>query len=150
MEGIVARKRLLNPQVLKSERLIGAIMEVRAGLYPRASHNLEYSDARNREGSRRRTDKQRCARPPGATSPTKLPDLYRSPDTLLWHSPLIKQPKRCLLSFLHFSQMPFLGTSLVVQWLRLRASIAGGSTPGPGTKILHASRFSQNKCNSWP
>ena len=57
VEGIVARKHLLNPQVLKSERLIGAIMEVRAGLYPRASHNLEYSDARNREGSRRRTDK---------------------------------------------------------------------------------------------
>ena len=32
------------------------------------------------------------------------------------------------------------GTSLVVQWLRLRASTAGGegSIPGPGTKIPHA------------
>ena len=71
------------------------------------------------KGSRRRTDKERCARPQGATSPNKLLDLYIPPDTLLWHSPLIKKPQRCLLSFLHFSQMPFLGTSLVVQWLRL-------------------------------
>ena len=33
-----------------------------------------------------------------------------------------------------------LGTSLVVQWLRLRASSARGmdSMPGPGTNILHA------------
>ena len=32
------------------------------------------------------------------------------------------------------------GTSPVVQWLKLHASIAGdvGSIPGPGTKILHA------------
>ena len=32
------------------------------------------------------------------------------------------------------------GTSLVVQWLRLHASTAGGasSIPGPGTKIPHA------------
>ena len=34
------------------------------------------------------------------------------------------------------------GTSLVVRWLRLRASTAGGagSIPGQGTKIPHASR----------
>ena len=33
-----------------------------------------------------------------------------------------------------------LGTSLAVQWLRLRTSTAGGtgSIPGRGTKILHA------------
>ena len=33
-----------------------------------------------------------------------------------------------------------LGTSLAVQWLRLRASTAGGmcSISGQGTKILHA------------
>ena len=33
-----------------------------------------------------------------------------------------------------------LGTSLVVQWLGLRASTAGGTglIPGQGTKILHA------------
>ena len=37
------------------------------------------------------------------------------------------------------------GTSLVVQWLRLGASTAGGmgSIPGQGTKIPHASRRSQ-------
>ena len=39
------------------------------------------------------------------------------------------------------------GTALVVQWLRLRASTAGGmgSIPGQGTKNLHAARHSQNK-----
>lgn len=102
------------------------------------------------EGSRRRTDKQRCARHRVPLSPTKLricTDLQTHP--LLWHSPLIKQPKRCFLSFLHFSQMPFLGTSLVVQWLRL-CFHCRGVHPWSGTKILHASRFSQNKCNSWP
>ena len=38
-------------------------------------------------------------------------------------------------------------TSLVVQWLRLRASTAGGmgSIPGWGTKILHAVWRGQNK-----
>ena len=35
-----------------------------------------------------------------------------------------------------------MGTSLVVQWLRLHASTAGdtGSIPGGGTKILHAAQ----------
>ena len=39
------------------------------------------------------------------------------------------------------------GTSLAVQWLRLRASNAGGagSIPGWGTEILHAVRCSQKK-----
>ena len=39
------------------------------------------------------------------------------------------------------------GTSLVVQWLRLRASTAGGmgSIPGQGTKILHAMRRGPQK-----
>ena len=39
-----------------------------------------------------------------------------------------------------------LGTSLVVQWLRLQASTAGGMglILGQGTKILHASQCSQN------
>ena len=39
------------------------------------------------------------------------------------------------------------GTSLVVQWLRLQASIAGsaGSIPGQGTKILHAVQHGQIK-----
>ena len=38
-------------------------------------------------------------------------------------------------------------TSLAVQWLRLRASTAGGagSIPGPGTKIPHAARLRQKK-----
>ena len=40
-----------------------------------------------------------------------------------------------------------MGTSLVVQRLRLRASSAGdaGSIPGRGTKIPHAARHGQNK-----
>ena len=39
------------------------------------------------------------------------------------------------------------GTSLVVQWLRLRAFTAGGadSIPGRGTKILHAVGCCQKK-----
>ena len=39
------------------------------------------------------------------------------------------------------------GTSLVVQWLRPRASTAGGagSIPGRGTKIPHASRHGQKR-----
>ena len=38
-----------------------------------------------------------------------------------------------------------MGTSLVVQWLRLRASTAGGtgSIPGRGTKIPNAARCGQ-------
>ena len=41
--------------------------------------------------------------------------------------------------------MPPLGTSLAVQWLRLRTSSAGGSglIPGRGTKIPHAVRHGQ-------
>ena len=37
------------------------------------------------------------------------------------------------------------GTSLAVQWLRFRASTAGGtgSIPGQGTKIPHAKRHGQ-------
>ena len=40
-----------------------------------------------------------------------------------------------------------MGTSLVVQWLRLCTSIAGGmgTNPGQGTKIPHASRYGQKK-----
>ena len=40
-----------------------------------------------------------------------------------------------------------IGTSLLVQWLRLYASFAGGMgpTPGPGTKIPHALGHSQKK-----
>ena len=40
-----------------------------------------------------------------------------------------------------------LGTSLVVQWLRLPASTAGGMglIPGQGTKIPHATQHSKNK-----
>ena len=42
------------------------------------------------------------------------------------------------------------GTSPVVQWLGLHASIAGGvdSTPGRGTKISHATQCSQKKKRS--
>ena len=43
------------------------------------------------------------------------------------------------------------GTSLVVQWLRLHASMAGGvgSIPGQGTKIPHAARpKNKNKKNN--
>ena len=45
--------------------------------------------------------------------------------------------KNCILLILKLSNF---GTSLVVQWLRLRASTAGGagSIPGRGTKIPHA------------
>ena len=41
----------------------------------------------------------------------------------------------------------FKGTSLVVQWLRLRASTAGGtgSIPGQGTRILHATCLGHKK-----
>ena len=44
-----------------------------------------------------------------------------------------------------------LGTSLVVQWLRLCASYAGGlgSVPGQGTKISHAVWYRQ-KINKKP
>ena len=40
-----------------------------------------------------------------------------------------------------------LGTSLVVQWLRLRASTVGslGSIPGLGTEILHAVQHGQKE-----
>ena len=39
------------------------------------------------------------------------------------------------------------GTSLAVQWLRLRTSAAGGagSIPGRGTKIPHATQHGQKK-----
>ena len=39
------------------------------------------------------------------------------------------------------------GTSLVIQWLRLRTSTAGGTglIPGRGTKISHASWYDQKK-----
>ena len=38
------------------------------------------------------------------------------------------------------------GTSLVVQWLRLRTYAGGtGFIPGQGTKILHAMQRSQKK-----
>ena len=48
------------------------------------------------------------------------------------------QPAFCLWK--NFSQRISLGTSLIVQWLRLRPSNAGGtgSIPGQGTKIPHA------------
>ena len=41
----------------------------------------------------------------------------------------------------------YLGNSLVVQWLGLRASTAGGmrSVPGRGTKILHVSSTAEKK-----
>ena len=43
--------------------------------------------------------------------------------------------------------MYFGGTYLVVQWLRLPASTAGGTglIPGQGTKILHAAWRGQKK-----
>ena len=39
------------------------------------------------------------------------------------------------------------GTPLAVRWLKLHASIAGGSdsTPGQGTKITHAMQHDKNK-----
>ena len=44
--------------------------------------------------------------------------------------------------YIRYLYMRYSRTSLAVQWLRLRASIAGdvGSIPGQGTKILHAER----------
>ena len=52
---------------------------------------------------------------------------------------------------LAFKISPF-GTFLVVQWLRLPASTAGGmgSIPGPGTKIPHATWRSQKKKKKFP
>ena len=44
-------------------------------------------------------------------------------------------------------KVPTEGTSLAVQWLRLRASNAGGAglIPGRGTKTLHAVGCSQER-----
>ena len=64
--------------------------------------------------------------------------------------------KNAILFMLAFPKMKHLGinltkyiqgTSLVVQWLRLCASIAGGMglIPGWGTKILHATQCSQKQ-----
>ena len=46
---------------------------------------------------------------------------------------------------MEFSKMKWIGTYLVVQWLRLHASTARdvGSIPGWGTKIPHAMWCSQ-------
>ena len=45
------------------------------------------------------------------------------------------------------AKSPALGNSLVVQWLGLHASIAGGpgSIPGQGTRVLQAAQRSLNK-----
>ena len=51
------------------------------------------------------------------------------------------QDRACTQAYARLSQNTcFQGTSLAVQWLRLRASTAGamGLTPGWGTKIPHA------------
>ena len=49
-----------------------------------------------------------------------------------------------------FKKYICLGTSLVVQWLRIHASTAGGpgSIHGRGTKILHAMQYSKKKKKS--
>ena len=48
-------------------------------------------------------------------------------------------------SILKTALWKILGTSLVIQWLRLFTSTAGGagSIPGQGTKILHAVQHGQ-------
>ena len=56
-----------------------------------------------------------------------------------------KKTKECIELFTF--KMEKHGTSLVVQWLRLRASNArsAGSLPRGGTKILHAAQRGQKK-----
>ena len=58
-------------------------------------------------------------------------------------------PGKCIicLCFIFFSQSGVLQTSLAVQWLRLRASTAGGtgSSPGQRTKIQHAAQCGKKK-----
>ena len=48
---------------------------------------------------------------------------------------------------MNYSELTKMGTSLVVQWLRLCTSNAGGMglTPGRGTRILHAMLHGQKK-----
>ena len=48
-----------------------------------------------------------------------------------------------MISFAKILNLDYQGTSLVVQWLRLHGSIAGsgGSIPGQGAKIPHASGY---------
>ena len=61
-------------------------------------------------------------------------------------SPLCKTNLSALLLFLSF-KTSLLGTSLAVQWLRLRAPNAGGLTiPGQGT-IINRSHMPQEKQN---
>ena len=60
-----------------------------------------------------------------------------------------RSPKRLLSRCARFQHLKklFQGTSLAVQWLRLRTSTAGGTglIPGRGTKIPHAVRCGQKK-----
>ena len=59
----------------------------------------------------------------------------------------IKKADSFLKPFHWSLKLPLLGTFLVVQWLRLHASTAGGmgSIPGWGTKIPQAMGWGQNK-----
>ena len=56
---------------------------------------------------------------------------------------------RCNLANVDSCRVLRVGISVAVQWLRLHALNVGGmdSTPGPGTKFLHATGHGQkNKC----
>ena len=59
----------------------------------------------------------------------------------------IKKADSFLKPFHWSLKLPLLGTFLVVQWLRLHASTAGGmgSIPGWGTKMLHALQCGKKK-----
>ena len=74
--------------------------------------------------------------------PPHCPNLCKFPDSSkwkLWSWRVVWSRPITLLS------RHRVGTSLVVQWLKLHASTAEGmgSIPGQGTKILHATRPSQ-------
>ena len=69
-------------------------------------------------------------------------DLNRKILYLLWPNDWL-----LIIHFLKLNYKVSVGTSLVVQWLRLRASNAGGMglISGWGTKVLHATRRGQKK-----
>ena len=76
----------------------------------------------------------------GPGGPNSISESYSMPPPYNPHPTIRKFSQFCLQNISR-------GNSLVVQWLRLHASTAGGagSIPGRGTKIPHAARYGQKK-----